>query len=778
MKNSKKDSPVSTPSSPVAHRLSCLILLVSKELLTNGLESLLKETVDSCKYPLSFQQFIRLVLIALTSQKADICPTIQRLKGKYRFLHGSLTSCINNSFDNFSSLSSSLSTSSSVLNYCSVSCDPVEGRKLLSNQAVSDGISLVKESSYVSVVSSVCGCREENLLIEHLEIAKTIWKNCKKNENKYGYFIKHFYNGLSVLRSEYDNSTEENELDSERFSKKERQADYQGAGRNHVNLASSWKDAERVYTTTPDHQTSTNSRGSGLIWSFSKICLFGVISCVTVMFQTELEGNDDNPIMMDTREKEETASLCEEGPFQFFQILTRIPLNTHGITRLEEDPVSHSIESVRIGYSLFLLASSINHSCSPNAIIRYNHLEGGPGAMELKARITVKEGRKDANRAARAGNHEKLQGGSSFEVERNNGNGSFWSRVSDQEQLEYLSKTQIEVLSTSSIPRNEEITVSYGPLIKRHSLSFRQKILEMQYLFICHCPGCEKEKLKQQQPLLSVDEALVYGAGYENSVGKEKESQKQQQQYKLQPQKISIEKVKDLCYELNDIKQQLLQANIALTELITSSKEKENYYLSLEQFEKAALTDVGKKLLFLLSSHYSNECKTFSQEIFPYQMINVLTKLNKSYKKKKTMELMTLFSFHDCKTTSDNPSLLILSENPLFVELIGNYCFFLDISSHLKAEMNQLAVSLQILWEMISWMIFVNIYSENSIEISREFSKLASLYFNIGQFVIAYNLALKAYSLLEKYCSSSDHDKEEMEQIIVYYQRMICKVTK
>jgi hypothetical protein len=775
MNNSKKDSHVSTPSSPVAHRLSCLILLVSKELLTNGLEALLKETVDSCKHPLSFPQFIRLVLIALTSQKAEIRSTIQRLKGKYRFLHGSLTSCINNSFDNFSSLSSSLSSSrSSVLNYCSVSCDPVEGRKLLSNQAVSDGISLVKESSYVSVVSSVCGCREENLLTEHLEIAKTIWKNCKKNENKYGYFIKHFYNGLSILRSEYDNSTDEKDVGLERFSKKEGQTDYQGAERNHVNLGSSWKDSERVYTTTAHHQTSTDSRGSGLIWSFSKICLFGVISCITVMFQTDLEGNDDNPIMMDTREKEETPSLCEEDPFQFFQILTRIPLNAHGITRLEEDPVSHSIESVRIGYSLFLLASSINHSCSPNAIIRYNHLEGGPGAMGLEARSTVKEGRKNA----RAGNHEKLQGGSSFEVERNNGNGSFWNRVSDQERLEYLSKTQIEVLSTSSIPRNEEITVSYGPLIKRHSLSFRQKILEMQYLFICHCPGCEKEKLKQQQPLLSVDEALVYGAGYENSVGKEKESQKQQQQYKLQPQKISIEKVKDLCYELNDIKQQLLQANIALTELITSSKEKENYYLSLEQFEKAVLTDVGKKLLFLLSSHFTSEWKTFSQEIFPLQMTNVLTKLNKLYKKKKTMEVMTLFSFHDCRAASNNPSLLILSENPLFVELIGNYCFFLDVSSHLKAEMNQLAVSLQILWEMIGWMVFVNIYSENSIEISRELSKLASLYFNIGQFVIAYNLALKAYSLLEKYCSSSDHDKKEMEQIILYYQRMICKVTK
>jgi predicted amino acid-binding ACT domain protein len=226
--------------------------------------------------------------------------------------------------------------------------------------------------------------------------------------------------------------------------------------------------------------------------------------------------------------------------------------------------------------------------------------------------------------------------------------------------------------------------------------------------------------------------------------------------------------------ELNNIKQQLLQANIALTGLITSSKEKENYYLSLEQFEKAALTDVGKKLLFLLSSHYSNECKTFSQEIFPYQMTNVLTKLSKSCKKKKTMEMMTLFSFNDCKAASDKPSLLVLLENPL----IGNYCFFLDISSHLKAEMNQLAVSIQILWEMIGWMIFVNIYSGNSIEISREYSKLASLYFNIGQFVIAYNLALKAYSLLEKYCSSSDHDKEEMEQIILYYERMICKVNR
>jgi hypothetical protein len=63
--------------------------------------------------------------------------------------------------------------------------------------------------------------------------------------------------------------------------------------------------------------------------------------------------------------------------WEMMQLISRLPHNTHAISRVlrTDSPNTNSssgeVQQVRLGYAVFLSASSINHSCQPNASIRY-----------------------------------------------------------------------------------------------------------------------------------------------------------------------------------------------------------------------------------------------------------------------------------------------------------------------------------------------------------------------------------------------------------------------
>lgn len=136
-----------------------------------------------------------------------------------------------------------------------------------------------------------------------------------------------------------------------------------------------------------------------------------------------------------------------------FEIMSRIPMNIHAIFYVGRSTDKESsdviVEQKRLGFALFLKASSVNHGCSPNASIRYTHVDD-------------RNLRKDS-------------------------------------QIDLLNASVIEIVPTRSIAAGEEITISYGPSYGIHSYNARHEFLMTQYLFYCRCKACEDEL--QSQPL-------------------------------------------------------------------------------------------------------------------------------------------------------------------------------------------------------------------------------------------------------------------------------------
>lgn len=127
-------------------------------------------------------------------------------------------------------------------------------------------------------------------------------------------------------------------------------------------------------------------------------------------------------------------------PMKLLQILSRIPLNVHAISKIISNNESNSnissLQQEKLGFALFQYASSINHSCNPNANIRYKF----------------------------------------------------------ENPMNWLSSFTIQVVSNAFISNSKEICISYGPMKGIHSYTKRQETLQHQYLFNCQCNICLIEK--------------------------------------------------------------------------------------------------------------------------------------------------------------------------------------------------------------------------------------------------------------------------------------------
>ena len=155
----------------------------------------------------------------------------------------------------------------------------------------------------------------------------------------------------------------------------------------------------------------------------------------------------------------EILSLAE----RLFALLVRIPANTHAVSQLVSDRAEtfSTLSQRRVGYSIFLGASAVNHSCNPNASFRYC-FRAGQETSPLQL----------------------FRGG-----------------------------VQIEMRYTSSVPMKagQELCVSYGPLKGRMTLAQRRDVLVSQYLFLCRCTACAAEQ----------EEVLGRASGSEENIPRE-----------------------------------------------------------------------------------------------------------------------------------------------------------------------------------------------------------------------------------------------------------------
>ena len=166
-------------------------------------------------------------------------------------------------------------------------------------------------------------------------------------------------------------------------------------------------------------------------WPISVLLLMSLVSAIHSIVTVEA-----NEYAL----KAHVRSKC----IRVFNILCRLPQNLHGIDSLIELKDSHAefggsseIRQSRLGIGLFRIGSSINHSCDPNCLIRF-----------------------DFSRSPKANNISALK----FAV--------------------------IEVIACRDIAVGEECCISYGPICGRHDRAARQSALKRQYLFTCQCTAC------------------------------------------------------------------------------------------------------------------------------------------------------------------------------------------------------------------------------------------------------------------------------------------------
>lgn len=139
-----------------------------------------------------------------------------------------------------------------------------------------------------------------------------------------------------------------------------------------------------------------------------------------------------------------TSNSCHYfKSWEIFQALIRIPHNTHSINSLLSSSHSQTLSQVCLGYGLYPIASSLNHSCVPNIIIKFNQIP-----------------QQEDN------NHENNNN-------YNNNN----------------IPIQIELIAFRDIQSNEELTISYGPT-GREDVEERRNLLYNQYQFYCSCELC------------------------------------------------------------------------------------------------------------------------------------------------------------------------------------------------------------------------------------------------------------------------------------------------
>ena len=172
-------------------------------------------------------------------------------------------------------------------------------------------------------------------------------------------------------------------------------------------------------------------------WSVEQRAFFATISVLTTLISLSYSSNKADNLQL------------ENAALQFFNILCRLPTNTHCISMVV-DTDSHiegntiQVEQQKIAYALFPLASAVNHSCAPNCMLKFEATEP--------------------------------------------------SHSNNPISLASISSLRLHLVPSKDIPNaREELTLSYGPLATSMSLFARQACLQKQYLFDCKCSSCEFE---------------------------------------------------------------------------------------------------------------------------------------------------------------------------------------------------------------------------------------------------------------------------------------------
>jgi len=719
----------------------------------------------------------------------------------------------------------------------------------------------MKEYPYLCVRSNACKCQSKSSLLfpSHISMAISIYKYHSYSISKYKSFMKTFYSGL------HDNTYNDDNVDDHgnNTDNWKNMDIHIKDGNNKNQHIKSDIDNDRIHCNSHRSVSTATiiTRSHSVTWSLRQQCLFSVIASIYCIYRNyRFKASNYKDALKSHHQHHENNSQYHytskrpanlEGNIDFHsekkqflhdswlvtQILSRLPHNVHAITKVMEsckdNKQDHNdnscsgssfyhrkdhhhittsdntitnnciLESTRVGLALFLHASSINHSCDPNAIVRFN-------------RNNNKNDNNDNNNSSSSGSRRRKSSNSNND-DYNSGNSSNHNNYQDRNQkydivMEYLRNVYIEIVSTMPINRNTEITISYGPMKGRFEVNLRKQILFCQYLFSCHCVACttidndnnnnnNNQNIKNQ---------------YQNSSATSISSKTSTSTISSTQTSINVENVIYLCNRLQQLTEEMYHINANYSEFTQN-----NIIISYQQSNNND-SDLMKKLIASFHERYLYKMYDKFQELqkiyFPavsnMKMFSINTNKNNAttniinddggtniYENRMSQDddcwnssSSSRSSFSSNSNYDNNNYLRIYKKFPyyqqqLFIEFCTLLCNYNDIYSHLLSLSYQYHHAIDLIKYNVYLMIISGMYKIDDIVIGRERSKLAGLLFKTSttntttttttttkshnqrnNYHECLYQAYESMKILQPIVSNDDPDLIEMQQMIYCLQ--------
>lgn len=589
------------------------------------------------------------------------------------------------------------------------------GRMLISNHGIGRGDVLLREQPFASVLKSQCNCHQDVILVEYVHIAWAIAL-------------------LMHINSYYDNHSDD-VYDSPSHSKCWQQfksSPLTSSSKSLVqdfllkfqsclgnNVMSQW--------TGNDNNDTNHDNQSDETWSFETQCLMIVCSCLCSILTEESYSRHDSDLSPSNKSLKFDAEIM-------FQILSRIPTNIHAVFSIISSDITteklksmnednnlnngklKTIQQKRIGFALFMSASSVNHSCLPNASVRYN--------FSVIPKIFSKcdnSASDDITRLYELSNQSNVIVHSDINL--------------IQSLMSMLSTVVIEVVPTRSIMTNEEICISYGPMQGIHSYNSRQECLYTQFRFNCRCDACCQDLTDMSKQLLQSDVHVMKNIDTIN--------------------KSSIfGEVSTLCVELQEFHEiiELIQFNSQeLLMRYDGHKQGNNIHATVNDEIMSYCKDHLKKMN---DKFLTFQARYFIESLDLEENISSTPNTNK------------------CNTsTVDKIYPKFTPEYRLFLEYLELYIILLDIQAQLHSVIGKYLDASSFVKQVIKCMLFSGRYDRFDVIIGREKVKLAQLYFSAGEQSEAYRTINSAIKIIEPFVSVEDPDLIDAKCMLNFLKR-------
>jgi hypothetical protein len=525
---------------------------------------------------------------------------------------------------------------------------------------------------------------------------------------------------------------------------------------------------------------------SSVQWDFSTQCLMAAVASICCLYAQRIWGasptlglHNGQLCILPTSSSDtgtESMKATVSHTMLLFSILARLPANVHAITKIVSSSDSSSsggsssssvnkgkggqrysaepdqmradttsqrltsnrdrmieLTQRRVGYALFLRASAANHSCKPNAAVRFVFPESTENVPDSEP--TTSESVMASSSASPL---------SAFPTSAQISSDSFVRR-SKSRGLKALADMVIEIVATEDIPNGEEVCISYGPLAGKHPLSLRRRVLREQYLFHCQCRACHLEEAERvgsiegahggvprQQPdsLGSVagpcsGEIASSTATATTTVATEPPAYVGSRMIGNRSANAeftdTVSSAVDFVRLLDDVHARANAIAVAFTEAMSVADRKGNKILF--SFEQQQLVPFTALLREIRASYFKEfyevdeKRKKEKQEPKPNPGAN----LPKS----------ALMSTHYSRSILGRSS-TTSAERALYLEVCSAYCVSLDMHARLKATVGCFTDSSEILKEALQVMTTSGLYDDNDVVVARERVKLAQVLLSAG----------------------------------------------